>query len=297
MYLSIDKNSKYYSIAAQCKTLEISRNAFYSWKKEYKKRLQKRAKLLIAILHIYWDSKGIYGAPRITIELKKKGINISQSKVAKQMRLLGIESIHTKKFPKKKSSITAEERALIHNLILELDITRPNQVWTTDITYINTKYDGTLYLISFIDQFSKCIVGWHLSKTQKAVDVEIAFQKAYKKRKPLPGLICHSDKGSQFRSKLYRKLLIKHHCIYSYTELDHSCDQNAAQESFHATLKKETLYSKTLYHYEDTYKEIFDYIEGFYNPKRLHSSIGYVSPITYENNYKKTKKEAEAPSK
>lgn len=297
MYSSIDKNTKYYSVAAQCKALEISRNSFYNWKKEYKDKLKKRAKLLIAILRIYWDSDGIYGAPRITIELKNQGINISQSTVAKYMRLLGIESIHTKRFPRRKSRMTAEEKALIHNLILELDITHPNQVWTTDITYINTKYDGTLYLISFIDQFSKCIVGWHLSKTQKAVDVEVAFQMAYKKRNPLPGLICHSDKGSQFRSKLYRELLINNHCIYSYTELNHSCDQNAAQESFHASLKKEHLYNKTLYHYEDAYKEIFDYIEGFYNPKRLHSSIGYVSPITYEKNYKKSQKKEEPPYK
>jgi len=201
------------------------------------------------------------------------------------MRLLGIQSIHSEQFPIKKSSMTAEEKTLIHNLILNLNIIRPNQVWTTDITYINTVYDGTLYLITFIDYFSKRIVGWALRKTQKAVDVEIAFNDAIKKRKPLPGLIVHSDKGSQFRSKLYRQLLAENHCIYSYTELNHSCDQNAAQESWHATLKKEWLSIRKLYHYEDAYKNIFDFIEGFYNPIRLHSSIGYLSPIEFENNY------------
>ena len=206
------------------------------------------------------------------------------------MRLLGIASIHSEKFPIKKSSLTASEKALIHNLILNLQISRPNQVWTTDITYIHTVYDGTLYLVSFIDQFSKKVVGWHLSKTQKAIDVEIAFNIAYKNRKPLPGLICHSDKGTVFRSNLYRKILFNHHCIYSYTELNHSCDQNAAQESFHATLKKEWLSTRTLCYIEDAYREIFNFIEGFYNPKRLHSSIGYVSPITYEKNYKNEKK-------
>lgn len=163
------------------------------------------------------------------------------------MRLLGIQSIHSEQFPIKKSRMTAEEKTLMHNLILNLNIVRPNQVWTTDITYINTIYDGTLYLITFIDYFSKRIVGWALCKSQKAVDVEIAFNDAIKKRKPLPGLIVHSDKGSQFRSKLYRQLLAENHCIYSYTELNHSCDQNAAQESWHATLKKRmALYKKII---------------------------------------------------
>lgn len=252
---------------------------------------------MIKILEIYWDSHGTYGAPRITIELNRQGIKISQRKVSKEMKLLGISSIHSLKFPYRKSTMSETERALIHNLILNLEITHPNQVWTTDITFINTMYDGTLYLISFIDMFSKKVVGWHLSKTQKAVDVEVAFLKAYKSRKPLPGLICHSDKGAQFRSKHYRKMLNDYNCIYSYTELDHSCDQNAAQESFHATLKKEWLSTRKLYHYEDAYKTIFDFIEGFYNPKRLHSSIGYLSPITFEKNYEKELKNSKTPSK
>jgi len=206
------------------------------------------------------------------------------------MKFLGIASIHSEKFPHRKSTMSAEERALIHNLILELEITHINQVWTTDITYINTIYDGTLYLISFLDLFSKRVISWHLARSQKAVDVEIAFQAAVKKRKPLPGLICHSDKGSQFRSKLYRKLLTENNFLYSYTELNHSCDQNAAQESFHASLKKEWLSTKKLYHFEDAYKSIFDYIEGFYNPKRLHSSLGYLSPISFEKSHKIIKK-------
>ena len=198
------------------------------------------------------------------------------------MRFLNIASVHSEKFPMRNSSMTADERALIHNLILNLEITHINQVWTTDITYINTVYDGTLYLISFMDLFSRRIVGWTLARTQKATDVSVAFNDAVKKRKPLPGLIVHSDKGSQFRSKLYRELLAKNNCLYSYTDLNHSCDQNANQESFHASLKKEWLSTRKLYYFEDAFKTIFDYIEGFYNPTRLHSSLGYVSPIEFE---------------
>ena len=285
IYYSILNNSKFFSIETQCKALNVSRNAFYNWKNSHERKLESRVSLLIQILNIYWDSHGIYGAPRITVILNNKGIPISQRKVGKEMRLLGIASIHSSKFPKKKSLMSAEEKALIHNLILNLDITHPNQVWTTDITFIKTVYDGTLYLISFIDQFSKLVVGWHLSYSQKATDVVVALQLALKKRKPLPGLICHSDKGSQFRSALYRKILIENHCLYSYTELNHSCDQNTAQESWHSTLKKEWLSTRTLYHYEDAYKHIFDFIEGFYNPKRIHSSLGYVSPVSFEKQY------------
>lgn len=217
----------------------MSRNAYYEWKISHEVKLKKRASLLVKILEIYWDSHGIYGAPRITVILNRIGIKVSQKKVSNEMRLLGIASIHSTLFPYKKSAMTAEEKSLIHNLVLNLNITHPNQVWTTDITYIKTIYDGNLYLITFIDQFSKKVVGWHLSKTQKAVDIEIALRKAIKNRKPLPGLICHSDKGTQFRSNLYRKILIENHFIYSYTSINHSCDENAAQESFHASLKKE----------------------------------------------------------
>ena len=136
-----------------------------------------------------------------------------------------------------------------------------------------------------------------LKKAVKDSSNQNLVNDAIKKRKPLPGLICHSDKGSVFRSKLYRKLLAENHFIYSYTRLNHSCDDNAAQESFHATLKKEWLSTKTLYHYEDAYREIFKFIEGFYNPKRLHSSLGYVSPITIEKNYYLKQKMSKTPSK
>lgn len=214
---------------------------------------------------------------------------ISQKKISNEMKILNIASIHSEKFPCRKSSMSSEERALIHNLILNLEITHINQVWTTDITYISTKYDGTLYLICFMDLFSRKIVGWTLAKSQKAVDVEIALRDAIKKRKPLPGLIIHSDKGSQFRSKLYREILAENQFLYSYTELNHSCDQNANQESFHATLKKEWLSTRPLYYFEDAYKTIFDFIEGFYNPIRLHSSVGYKSPIIFEKQRKSEK--------
>lgn len=235
------------------------------------------------IILIYSESNGIYGSPKITALLIQKGFSVSISTVARAMNNLGIKSIVAKKFPKKKSRLTEEEKKNIVNLIKDLDITHINQVWTTDITYIKTINEGTFYLISFIDYFSKKVVAWNLFDHQKSKQIIIVLKQAIKLRNPSPGLIVHSDKGSQLRSKEYRNFLADNNLVFSYTSLDHSCDENAAQESFHALLKKEALYQTKLYTFEDAYRVIYDYIEGFYNPIRIHSSIGYVSPCDFEN--------------
>ncbi len=238
------------------------------------------------IIKIYSQSNGIYGSPKITSILNNHyNISCSVSKVSRAMALLGIKSIVSSSFPKKISRITSKEKSLIVNLIKDLDISHINQVWTTDITYIKTSFDGTFYLISFIDYFSKKVVAWGLFENQKTDKIISVLNKAIIKRNPNPGLIIHSDKGAQFRSKEYRKFLSKHNFVFSYTSLNHSCDENAAQESFHSLLKKEWLYQKKLYTFHDAYREIFNYIDGFYNPIRIHSSLGYVSPIVFENNF------------
>ena len=203
------------------------------------------------------------------------------------MKTLGIRSIVSKKFPHRKSYITDNEKSLIVNLIKDLDIIKLNQVWTTDITYIKTINEGTFYLISYIDYYSKKIISWGLFENQQTDKLIKVLQVAINKRKPNPGLIIHSDKGSQMRSNLYRQFLNNHNLIFSYTSLNHSCDENAAQESFHASLKKEKLYQMKLYSFEDANKAIYDYIEGFYNPIRIHSSIGYFSPIEFEKSHQR----------
>ncbi len=201
------------------------------------------------------------------------------------MSVMGIKSIVTKKFPKKVSTLSAKEKAIIKNLIKDLVITHINQVWTTDITYIKTINEGTFFLITFIDLFSKKVVSWDLFTNQKTDKIILVLKKAIKERHPRAGLIVHSDKGPQMRSKQYRTFLTKNNMIFSYTSLDHSCDENAAQESFHSLIKREVLYQTKLYTYEDAYREIFNYIEGFYNPTRIHSSLGYLSPNLFEKNH------------
>lgn len=275
--------SKYnFKLNEICRALDINKSSYLYWYNTGKYNKIKQIHFYRTIILIYSNSNGIYGSPRITVILKNMGFDCSRAKVAKAMHLLGIRSIVSKRFPHRKSSLTDKEKSLIVNLIKDLDIVKINQVWTTDITYIQTINEGTFFLISYIDYFSKKVVAWGLFDNQKTDAILSVLNDAIKIRKPRPGLIIHSDKGSQMRSYLYRSFLSNHNFVFSYTELDHSCDQNAAQESFHASLKKEKLYQIKLYNYEDAYRAIYDYIEGFYNPTRLHSSIGYQSPNDFE---------------
>lgn len=271
-----------YSLNETCEALSINKSSYLYWKSTGKDNKVKLVAFYHSIISVYAESNGIYGSPKITAILNSKGIICSSSKVAKAMHTLGIRSIVSKRFPHRKSTMTNDEKSLIVNLIKDLKIIRINQVWTTDITYIQTINEGTFYLISYIDYFSKKVVAWGLFEDQKTDKLLFVLKKAIKKRMPSPGLIVHSDKGSQMRSKSYREYLTNNNYVFSYTELDHSCDQNAAQESFHASLKKEKLYQTKLYTYNDAYKAIYDYIEGFYNPIRIHSSIGYLSPNDFE---------------
>lgn len=178
--------------------------------------------------------------------------------------------------------MSAEEKRQIVNLVKGMELTGINQVWTTDITYIPTKNDGTFYLITFLDLFSKKVLAWGLEKRQRSDEVLRVLKKAVAARQPKPGLIIHSDKGSQMRSNEYRAYLEKEHFAASYTSLDHSCDENAGQESFHASLKKEFLYRNPPANFSEAYSLIYRYIECFYNPKRIHSALNYLSPVDFE---------------
>lgn len=204
------------------------------------------------------------------------------------MTKMGIKSIVSAKFPKKINTMPKKEKELMINLIKDLKVNHINQVWTTDITYIKTINEGTFYLISFIDYYTKEVISWGLFNNQKTDKILTVLKNAIKKETPLPGLIIHSDKGSQMRSKEYRKFLKGKNFIFSYTSLHHSCDENASQESFHAQLKKESIYQQKIYTFEDAYRTIYNYIEEFYNPVRIHSSIGYLAPLQFKK-YIKTK--------
>ena len=279
------KNSDSYSISLMCNVLNVSRASFYKYWYYSSKKAEYTTFVLSKILTIYFNSKRIYGAPRIAKVLSEEGLNISVKTVGKYMRILNIKSISSSAFPKKKSTMSDNEKSLIVNLIKNLDIYRPNQVWTTDITYIKTKEDGWVYLSTIIDLFSRKVIAWNVGANMKKELVITTLNNAFASRGNPTNVIVHSDKGSQYRSFAWRRIISEHNCLFIYTSLNHSCDENSNQESFHASLKKEWLYQKSFNTIHDVKRAIFEYIEGFYNNYRIHSSIGYNSPVSFENKF------------
>ncbi|HJI50316.1 MAG TPA: IS3 family transposase [Oscillospiraceae bacterium] len=282
LYQSIETLSKYYSVYEICKSLDVNYSSYHYWKNSGKKSFENKVEFLQQVIKEYANLKGCYGAPKITKNLCAKGIKCSVSKVSRAMKTLGIRSIVAEKFVHRKSSMSEEEKSKIVNLIKNLEITGINQVWTTDITYIKTIDEGNYYLITYMDAYSRKIVAWNLEEHQTSNEMIETLKKAVDERNPEPGLIIHSDKGSQMRSESYREFISNHNFAYSYTSLNHSCDENAAQESFHASLKKECIYQHKIRNYLQAYSLIYNYIENFYNTKRIHSSINYLSPCDFE---------------
>lgn len=277
--------SKDFSVNELCETLNINKSAYSYWYNHGRKTEQKRLEFYQTLISLYYEYNGLYGAPKLTILLNELGIKCSVSKVSRTLELLGIRCIVSAKFPKKKSNISGEEKSLIVNLIKGLEITNLNQVWTTDISYIKTKKEGTFYLITFIDMCSRFVVSWGMFNRQTTDEILTVLESAVKKRNPPPGLIIHSDKGAQMRSRKYRDYLSNHNFVFSYTSLNHSCDENAQHESFHAQLKKECIYLKKPKTFNEAYLMIHNYIENFYNKKRIHSSLNYVSPMEFETKF------------
>ena len=253
---------KFFKLYHIFKSLGVNPSSYYYYKHNFNSSIKKKAKFIQLVFHEYSLSNGIYGSGKIAHSLSSKGFVCSKSKVARVMRQLEIMAISAKKFPKKISKISEAERRQFVNLIKGVKIDKCNQVWTTDITFIKTK-SRMFYLVSFLDLFSRKIVAWDLCNDLKTKSILNVLEKARISRNPGKGLIIHSDKGSQFRSLEYKLYLAKHNMIRSTTSINHSCDENSVQESFHASLKKEAVHHFFLSDFSDAYRVIFNYIEGF----------------------------------
>lgn len=263
-----------------CQVLGVSRGGYYAWlgRPESKRNLENKA-LLIEIERIYRQFKGLYGSPRITDELHDQGICASRPRVARLMKAHGIVAVTKKKFKAVKYS--KHDQPVSPNL-LEQDFSAGHfgQVWTSDITYIWTS-EGWLYLTVLLDLFNRQIVGWAFSSRMRAKDTVIpALKMAYDRYRPPAGLIFHSDRGSQYASKKFRKLLFRNKMIQSMSASG-NCYDNAVTESFFATLKKECVYLSKYCSRKEARQSIFEYIEIFYNRIRKHSTLGNKSPIQF----------------
>ena len=233
----------------------------------------------VRIKSIFKKNLGRYGSPRICDALRKDGHTCGRHRVARLMRQEAIAAHGKKKF---KATTNSAHDQPVHPNLLKRDFTAtvPNQVWTGDITYLATA-EGWLYLAVVIDLFSRRVIGWAFSNRIDTALVIQALQMATTSRKPKPGLIFHSDRGSQYASHLFQEVITKFEIIPSMSRKG-DCWDNAPTESFFATLKKELVRNAIYFTRRLARTEIFRYIEGYYNNVRAHSTLGYDSPAQFE---------------
>lgn len=268
-----------------CLICGIKRSTYYNWlKRPESKRKKQDNNLVDKIKKIHKDSYQTYGQRRIKLQLKKDGIVCSKRRVKRIMNENGIFSKHRFKY---KATTNSNHNYPIAPNILNQDFTAnyPNEKWVGDITYIPTD-EGWLYLASIEDLFTKKACGWAFSDRITKKLTMTAFTQAYKKEKPVGGLIFHSDRGSQYAAYAYQDLL-KENSVRQSMSRKGNCFDNACAESFFATLKKDIIRGERLRTREEAKTRIIEYIELFYNCKRIHSSINDMSPIEFERSYYK----------
>ncbi len=263
-----------------CQVLELSRSAYYGWirsqespSKQEAKRLEERIKL------IFTSNRGNYGTRRIKKALAKASLVVSRRRIARMMKEAGLVCKAKRKF--KVTTDSKHHHPISPNILKRnFHFKKPNQAYVGDITYIPTR-EGWLYLAVVIDLFSRQIVGWSMDKHMKASLVNNALLMSIWKRKPKEGLICHTDRGSQYASKSHRKIMTKYGIRQSMSRKG-NCWDNAVAESFFHTLKVELVHQKIFITRKEAKYAIFEYIEVYYNRLRMHSANDYLSPAEYE---------------
>ncbi len=272
-----------HSIDELCRAFEVSRSGYYDWSKRRDKpgpRAAEDAALGPRIAAIYQEHDGTYGSPRIQRELAYAGQRHGRNRIARLMREQGLAGQQNTPF-KVMTTDSNHDLPIAPNRLREAVATRPNQIWVGDITYIKTA-QGWLYLAAIMDLYSRRIVGWGMSERIDTALVLMAWQMAQEHRQAPSELIFHSDRGVQYASAEYRQALQTQGVRPSMSRRA-CCYDNAAMESFWSTLKRELVYRRNFLTPEQARREIFAYVETRYNRKRLHSSLGYLSPVDFEN--------------
>jgi transposase InsO family protein len=269
-----------------CRLFDVSRSSYYAWRKQPKSdRAQANEHLLDQIKKVHKDSRGLYGSPRVTAELRAQGICCNHKRIARLMRVHGIQAKTVKKF--KKTTQSGHNLPVAPN-ILEQDfvVDTVNTVWMSDITYIRT-YQGWLYLATILDACSRQVVGWSMRGDLTEQLILESLHQAFGRRDNPEGLIFHSDRGGQYASRQVR-ILLKEHKITQSMCGKGNCYDNAMMESFFHTLKTELVQFDRYQTKAEARTRIFEYIEVYYNRVRRHSSLGYLSPYEYEKTLKPT---------
>ncbi len=275
------QNSDKYDISLLCSCLGVSRSGFYKFFLGPQSSRKTKKEFVCSRILAINAKDPLLGSPRITLLLHEEGINIAQSTVAGYMRQIGISSsIPHKKFPHKRSKLSVCGNPPIINRTKDTAVSAINTVWTTDITYIRTTM-GWAYLSTIIDSFSRKVIAMRLDCSMTASLCCDTLMDAFVSRGRPKNVIIHSDKGSQYRSKAFTGIAKKHSIVQSFTSIGHSCDENAAQESFHATLKRECV-REIFTDPDHAERVIFRWIEGYYNKSRPHTALGGLTPCAFE---------------
>jgi putative transposase len=276
----IEDHRAAFAVRTMCAVLEVSASGYYAWRdRPESARSRADRALAVDIRRVHADNRAIYGSPRVHAALRAEGRRIGVNRVARLMRHHGIQGRHKRRVPRTTDS--KHSLPVAPNLLgRQFTAPAPNRIWLADITYIPTG-EGWLYLAVVLDMFSRRVVGWAMSETMPQELTMTALQMAITNRRPAPGLVHHSDRGSQYAARAYRSLLEEHSMLCSMSRKG-DCWDNAPMESFFGSMKTE-LEDGTVFETRQAAKNaLFSFIEGFYNRQRLHSAIGYCSPINKE---------------
>ena len=270
-----------YPVRSLCRVLEVTRSGYYHWRhKAVGPRAKANQQLLEQIRQVFNRSRQTYGSPRVTRQLRRQQIVCSENRVARLMRRHNIRAKSKCPFRPRTTDSQHLYRAAPNRLAGAGELRRVNQTWVADITYIRTA-GSWVYLAAVMDLYSRKIVGWSLGYTLQTSLVKEALEQALAIRRPAAGLLHHSDRGLQYASSAFMALLHSHQILPSMSARG-NCYDNANIESFWSTLKTELIHRQPFHDLPQARSAIFEYIEIFYNRQRLHSALGYKTPVEYE---------------
>jgi transposase InsO family protein len=278
----VEELSQDYPVKELCAVLEVTRSGYYGWLNGQETARQIANHLLVQqIRRVYREKKGRYGSPRVTQQLRREGQRCNHKRVERLMRQQGLKGCSSRK-RRVRTTDSNHDQPIAPNLLLDRAAPgRPNEVWVSDITYVQTA-EGWLFLAAVMDLYSRQILGWSVWESLEAGGAVQALKRALANRDHPTGVIHHSDRGIQYACHAYREQLKAADLVASMSRRA-NCYDNAAMEAFWSTLKREAMTQSASWSKDRVRRELFEYIEAFYNRSRLHSSLGYQSPVDFEN--------------
>lgn len=281
-YQWIKDHRTQFHVTTMCRVLDVSHAAFYAWEANPTRPRERRRQALVEQIGRVRSEPFMttYGSPRMTRELNARGVAVCENTVAKAMKQADIRADRARRFVPTTTDSNHDHVVAPNRLGRDFTAEAPNRKWVSDITYIPTD-EGWLYVAGVMDCHSRKIVGWSMSTRMPAELTCDALSMAIARRRPLPGLLHHSDRGVQYACEAYQTLMAEHGMVASMSRVG-NCYDNAMKESFWSTMKREAIDGRHFRTIEEARRAVFEYIEVFYNRKRRHSSLGYISPEAFE---------------